>query len=176
MTDYSAYFDQFCGENHIEIALSYEMPEGYETAFGSFDVVRRTLFLNLPVLQSAPEHEALFYLCHELRHALQYLRPELFDELIQTSRYYVVLYDGVCYKLVGDSWKKCILSGSEEYFRDAYLSLPYEVDANLYAYQKVQEIVGGSPELEKLYSFWMPKRRFLPEELRGLFRLIDANT
>lgn len=45
MTDYSAYFDQFCGENHIEIALSYEMPEGYETAFGSFDVVRRTLFL-----------------------------------------------------------------------------------------------------------------------------------
>ena len=55
MTDYSAYFDQFCGENHIEIALSYEMPEGYETAFGSFDVVRRALFLNLPVLQSAPE-------------------------------------------------------------------------------------------------------------------------
>ena len=112
MTDYSAYFDQFCGENHIEIGLSYEMPEGYETAFGSFDVVRRTLFLNLPVLQSAPEHEALFYLCHELRHALQYLRPELFDELIQTSRYYVVLYDGVCYKLVGDSWKSRIVAMS----------------------------------------------------------------
>ena len=120
MTDYSAYFDQFCGENHIEIGLSYEMPEGYETAFGSFDVGRRTLFLNLPVLQSAPEHEALFYLCHQLRHALHYLSPVLFDELIQTSRYYVVLYDGVCYKLVGDSWKKCILSGCEEYFRDAY--------------------------------------------------------
>ena len=77
------------------------MPSGYETAYGTYDVTINTLFLNTKILHDAPEHEVLFYLFHELRHALQYLRPELFDEQIQESRFYVVLYNGVCYKLVG---------------------------------------------------------------------------
>ena len=67
------------------------MPPGYETAFGTFDVVAKTLFLNQDMLQEAPVFEALFYLYHELRHALQYLRPELFDRVIQDSRFYVIL-------------------------------------------------------------------------------------
>ena len=109
MLDIEVYFERYCKEHDLEIALSWEMPEGYETAFGSFDPTRRTLFLNKSLLRTAPEEEALFYLYHELRHALQYLRPELFDQQVQTSRFYVVLYNGVCYKLVDNTWKMYVL-------------------------------------------------------------------
>ena len=106
MLDIEVYFERYCKEHDLEIALSWEMPEGYETAFGSFDPTRRTLFLNKSMLRTAPGEEALFYLHHELRHALQYLRPELFDQQVQTSRFYVVLYNGVCYKLVDNTRKQ----------------------------------------------------------------------
>lgn len=54
----------------------------YETAYGTYDVTVNTLFLNTAILQGAPEYGVLFYLFHELRHAVQYLRPELFDAQI----------------------------------------------------------------------------------------------
>lgn len=75
---------------------------------------------------------------HELRHAMQYLKPERFDETIQESRFYVVLYNGTCFKLVDHDWKECVLDGEEEYFTAAYLSLPYEMDANTFAYERVK--------------------------------------
>lgn len=92
MLDIEVCFERYCGKYDLDITLSWEMPEGYETAFGSFDPTCHTLFLNKSPLQSAPEQEALFYLYHELRHALQYLCPERFDQQIQTSRFYVILY------------------------------------------------------------------------------------
>ena len=61
------------------------MPKGYETANGTFDPTVNTLFINKEMLQSQPEYEQMFYLFHELRHALQYLHPERFDELISAS-------------------------------------------------------------------------------------------
>ena len=54
------------------------MPKGYETANGTFDPTVNTLFINKEMLQSQPEYEQMFYLFHELRHALQYLHPESF--------------------------------------------------------------------------------------------------
>lgn len=175
MLDIKTYFERYCRKYDLDIALSWEMPEGYETAFGSFDPTCHTLFLNNSLLQSAPEREALFYLYHELRHALQYLRPELFDQQIQASRFYVILYNGVCYKLVVDAWKMCVLSGDTEYFKAAYLSLPYERDANDYAYQTVRKLRGDTAELRELVSAWTPAAPLPQEELERLFCLIDTS-
>ncbi len=164
----------FCKENSLAVTLSCDMPAGYETAYGTYDVTINTLFLNAQLLQDAPEHEVLFYLFHELRHAVQYLRPESFDPQIQESRFYVVLYNGICYKLVGNEWHEVVLEGSEEYFTRAYMSLPYELDANSFAYERVKDICGNTDELQELYAFWCPKDRMSYGEHLKLFRRIDG--
>lgn len=172
--NYENIVDDFCCENGISVKLSYDMPVGYETAYGTFDVTVDTLFLNIAILQNAPKYEVLFYLFHELRHAMQYLCPELFDKRIQKSRFYVVLYNGVCFKLVNNEWQECSLEGSEEYFTRAYMSLPYELDANTFAYEKARELCGDTAELKELYTFWIPKDRVDYDEHKLLFERIDA--
>lgn len=166
----------FCKENSLAVTLSCDMPAGYETAYGTYDVTINTLFLNVQLLQDAPEHEVLFYLFHELRHAMQYLRPELFDEQIQESRFYVVLYNGVCYKLVDNAWQEVVMEGAEDYFTRAYMSLPYELDANSFAYERVKDICGNTDELQSLYSFWIPAEIMDYVELHDLFIRIDTAT
>ena len=165
---------EFCTDNHLSVQVSYEMPAGYETAFGTYDVTVNTLFFNLEMLKNAPGYEVLFYLYHELRHAVQYLHPEMFDEQIQQSRVYVVLYNGTCYKLVDNDWHECALDGDEGYFTNAYLSLPYEVDANAFAYENIKALHGDSPQLLELYNEWKPEKRWTYEELKDLFCRIDG--
>lgn len=166
----------FCKENSLAVTLSCDMPAGYETAYGTYDVTINTLFLNAQLLQDAPEHEVLFYLFHELRHAMQYLRPESFDLQIQESRFYVVLYNGVCYKLVANAWQEVVMEGAEDYFTRAYMSLPYELDANSFAYERVKDICGNTDELQSLYSFWIPAEKMDYVELHDLFIRIDTAT
>lgn len=176
MREISKIIAEFCTETGISISLSHDMPAGYDTAYGTYDVTINTLFLNVQLLQDAPEHEVLFYLFHELRHAMQYLRPELFDPQIQESRFYVVLYNGVCYKLVGNAWHEVVLEGSEKHFTRVYMSLPYELDANTFAYEKVKNLCGKSDELQSLYSFWIPAEKMDYVELHDLFIRIDTAT
>ena len=176
MREISEIIAEFCTETGISISLSHDMPAGYETAYGTYDVTINTLFLNVQLLQDAPEHEVLFYLFHELRHAMQYLRPESFDPQIQESRFYVVLYNGVCYKLVGNAWQEVVLEGTEDYFTRAYMSLPYELDANSFAYERVKDICGNTDELQSLYSFWIPAEKMDYVELHDLFIRIDTAT
>ena len=164
---------EFCAENQLSVQLSFEMPAGYETAFGTYDVTVNTLFFNREMLKDALEYEVLFYLYHELRHAAQYLHPEMFDAQIQESRVYVILYNGTCYKLVGNVWQECALEGDECYYTNAYLSLPYEVDANDFAYEQVKAICSDSPELRELYNAWIPEKRWTYEALKALFCQID---
>ena len=166
----------FCKENSLAVTLSCDMPAGYETAYGTYDVTINTLFLNAQLLQDAPEHEVLFYLFHELRHAMQYLRPESFAPQIQESRFYVVLYNGVCYKLVDNAWQEVVMEGAEDYFTRAYMSLPYELDANSFAYERVKDICGNTDELQSLYSFWIPAEKMDYVELHDLFIRIDTAT
>ena len=144
-TEWSTLVESICAERGLSVVLSWDMPQGYETANGTFDPVAKTLFLNPAVLQSAPEYEAMFYLVHELRHAEQYQHPERFDAMIRVSLPYVVLYDGTCFRLRGETWQECRLDGGEERFRDAYLGFPYEVDANEFAAQRVKAFCGDSP-------------------------------
>lgn len=173
MIDYISHFENYCRETGLDVRLSFDMPAGYETAFGTFDVVQNTVFLNESILQNMPEFESLFYLYHELRHAQQYLKPELFSKELQKSRFYVILYNGVCYKLVGSRWKECTLEGAGEYFTHAYLSLPYELDANTFAHKKVASILGNSPQLQELASFCLPPQPLSYEELQKIFDRID---
>ena len=171
-TEWSTLVESICAERGLSVILSWDMPQGYETANGTFDPVAKTLFLDPAVLQSAPEYEAMFYLVHELRHAEQYQHPERFDETIRRSLPYVVLYDGTCYRLDRGVWQECCLSGEED-FADIYLGLPYEVDANEYAYARVRSLCGDSEELGKLRDFWRPKRRRPEEVYQRLFQRID---
>ncbi len=173
MNEIEKISQEFCHEMGIEVKLSYYMPIEYETAYGTYDVTTNTLFLNAAILQDAPRYEWLFYLFHELRHAMQYLCPMLFDWRIRESMGYVVLYNGSCYKLVENEWQECVLSGDDDYFTRAYMSLPYEIDANTFAYEKARELCGDSAELQALLNFWVPKDSFYYGEHRKLFRRID---
>lgn len=46
MSEYKKYFEAYCREHDLELRLSFEMPIGYETANGTFDVSSRTVFIN----------------------------------------------------------------------------------------------------------------------------------
>lgn len=173
MFDYQTHFDAYCKEHDLTLRLSFDMPAGYETANGTFESESDTVCINAAMLEGRPDHEKAFYLFHELRHALQYLRPGQFDELVEKSRFYAIQYDGTCYKLCGGEWKECRLDGPEAYFTEAYMGQPYEVDANGAAYEKAKELFGDSPELRELYAFWLPKKPVPAETYRELYALID---
>lgn len=158
----------------LDVNLSYDMPEGYEEAYGTFDVCCNTLFLNKKRLAKDPPYRTAFFLFHELRHAWQYKRTDQFPDEIRESIPYVILYNGICYRLQGNVGKMCKLSGDEAYFTGLYLSLPYELDANCYAYEKAVELYpDNKTEVEKLYRFFMPNPIASKEELEKTFRLID---
>ena len=163
----------FCRENHITVTLSLDMPAGYETAYGTYDVTVNTLFLNTTLLKNAPKHEMLFYLYHELRHALQYLKPQCFDAAIRDSRFYVVLYNGICYRLTENTWQQCTLQGTDDFFLRVYLSLPYELDANAFAYEKTKAHCGDLPALQELYGYYLPEEKCSQAELSAVFDQID---
>ena len=173
--DYKKCFKEFCEKENLDIKLSSKMPSGYEEAFGTFDVLENTLFFNEEKAKDMPEYEVLFYLFHELRHACQYIHPEKFSEEIQKSRFYVILYNGICYRLCEKEWKECIVKESEEYLQSLYINLPYEKDANTSAYIETRKICGDSEQLKKLYSYWVPCCSFGIGDYKKIFDYIDKN-
>ena len=174
--DVERLFYSFIKENSLDIQLSYSMPSGYKDAFGTFDITVKTLFLNRDLLESESEVEVLFYLYHELRHALQYIHPQKFPKPIRESINYVILYNGLCFKLVNGEWKNCQLTGNEEYFTLVYENLPYELDANLYAHDMVKALLPEyNSDIESLYSSWLPQNSISKEELASIFRQIDSS-
>ena len=64
-------FNNFIKDKGLNINLSFDMPSGYENAFGTFDIVDLTLYLNIN--KNCSKVRKLFTLFHELRHAEQYL-------------------------------------------------------------------------------------------------------
>ena len=173
--NYHTYFSRYCRENDLDISLSSTMPVGYEGANGKFDPDSNTVYINMRKLDKHPDYEKLFYLFHELRHASQYLQPDRFDEMIIKSQQYVIMYDGVCYKLVGGEWKSCKLDGNEGFFSEVYLGQPYEMDANTFAYEEVSSLLGDSPGLRALYAYWMPKAAISEETFREVYGRIDQS-
>lgn len=163
-------------ENDLQLKICFEMPSGYETANGMYDPESQTLFINQAKLESAPAYEALFYLYHELRHAVQYQKPERFEPVIVRSLDYVVGHDGKCWKRINKTWKACRLAGSEINFTQMYLAQPNEADANAFAFQTVKEMLGDSETLQALYSFWKPVEEVSAEPYNDLYRQIDRLT
>ena len=173
MFDYRSHFNQYCKDNDLDLVLTFDMPSGYETANGTFDVESRTVFINAEYLNEAPDYEKAFYFFHELRHALQYLCPERFSDGINRSIQYVIMYDGTCCKLINGKSFECKLEGGEEYFTNIYIGQPYEVDANTFAYEQVKKIYGDSEELRKLFEFWIPRRPVSDELYNSIYAMID---
>ena len=173
MFDYERYFKQYCNDNTLDLFLSFNMPAGYETANGTFDVGSRTVCINADYLKEAPDYEKAFYLFHELRHASQYLCPELFSSAVNRSIQYVIMYDGTCYKIVNGTYYECRLEGGEDFLTNIYLGQPHEVDANKYAYEQVKKTCGDSDGLRKLYEFWMPVQPVSDDVFDSVYTLID---
>lgn len=173
MFDYERYFNQYRDDHKLDLTLSFNMPAGYETADGTFDVESKTVFINGDYLKEAPDYEKAFYLFHELRHSSQYLCPGLFSSMINRSIHYIVMYDGTCYKIVNGKYHECKLEGGEDYFTNIYLGQPYEVDANKYAYEQVKKICGDSDDLRKLYEFWIPSQPVPDNVYDSIYAIID---
>lgn len=171
--NYRQTAESFRREHGLTFRFSHEMPAGYETAFGTYDPETETLHFN-EALQGDPV-EAAFTLFHELRHALQYQKPDAFSPDVRESLPYVILYDGTAYKLVSGSFRSCRLDLPEETLLNAYLSLPYELDANRYALERVRALFPGEPDrVESLRARWMPREKLTPAQLAPLFRRIDS--
>ena len=129
-------FNEFVEKNNLKIHLSFTMPKGYETAFGTFDVTKQTLFLNKNLFDK--KERLLFSLFHELCHAKQYSHPDIFDKEVALSLPYVVLYDGTVFKLEKGQWKSgklCLPNAME-----IYNNLPYELSANRFAFEECKKI------------------------------------
>ena len=173
MFDYKKHFDIFCKENCLELYLSFDMPAGYETANGTFDFETKTVYVNAACLSETPDEEQAFFFFHEMRHALQYLCPELFSDAIIRSLPYTIMFDGTCYKLVDGRYLECKLDGVEGYFTDLYLGQPYELDANNYAYEQVKELFGETEDLRRLYDFWTPHQTVSGNVYDAVFSMID---
>ena len=87
MFDFRFYFDEYCREHSLDLCLSFDMPCGYETANGMFDIASKTVFLNAERLRSVPDYEKAFFLFHELRHASQYLSLDYYvRDMIQIQK------------------------------------------------------------------------------------------
>ncbi len=170
MIDHQALIDAHCRQHGLTLTLSTDMPAGYETAFGTYVPETRTLHINAALLQGAPRADALFCLYHELRHAEQYQHPERFNEIIQHSLPYVLLYNGRCFKQTAAGWASCQLEGDEAWFTRAYLSLPYELDANEYACRQLER---KGLDAADLRSFWIPAQPLPEAEFVRLFQQID---
>lgn len=173
MVDIQKIVSEFCSQHALQIKLSTDMPAGYETANGTFDITKNTLYFNAAMLAKAPDYAVVFYLFHELRHALQYTCPQTFRAVIRRSLDYVLMYDGTCYKLVNGEWAECKLEGTAQALSDAYLGQPYELDANDYAYEQAKRLYGPSKELDELYAFWIPRMKLSDAEYLKIYEKID---
>lgn len=164
----------------VEYALSFDMPAGFDTANATYVPQRKTICLN-PALTEEDDISCAFYLLHELRHAWQHQRRQELPEDMARSLDYVILYDGTCYKQHDGNWLECRLEGDEEYFTDLYTNLPYEVDANEFAYQGLLPGLEDRQRerLEELCSLWAPRNQVIslaqmPDALEKTYRRIDA--
>ena len=176
MFDYTGIFEAFCEKNGLSLRLSFDMPEGFETANGTFIPEVGTVFINAQTLRDRPDCEKAFYLFHELRHAVQHLFPERFSPAVGKGRDYVIQYDGVCYKRAGGAWKACRLEGTQAYFTRLYLGQPHEMDANAFAFAQAKALLGDSECLRRLYAFWTPEKAPKDAEYERIYALIDKKT
>lgn len=162
----STYLDKF----KLDIKVEYNMPNGYENAFGTFDIEKNTLYLNAEKLKDAPLYKVLFFFFHELHHACEYKYGN--------SKYlnYVVLYDGTCFKLKNRKWVSGKLDLKGVDFLEVYKSFPYEIEANKFAFNETKLFLNSTSdkeELEKLFKKMLPNDKLSLGKIDEILDKID---
>lgn len=164
----------------VTAELRFQMPAGYEAAYGLFRPEENILYLNL-ARETGPV-EQLFYLLHEFRHGVQYGHPEWFPDFLVKSMGYIIQYDGTCYRVDHGQLLEAKLDGERAYFTQLYLCQPYERDANEFAFRSLKaagEAQGVVLEgLDELFAMWNPRFQLFSEEeaaahLEQAYRRID---
>ena len=54
--------NQFKKENNVEFNVSFFMPQGYENAYGTFDIEKNTLFINIDKKSLSRKRRIMLYL------------------------------------------------------------------------------------------------------------------
>ena len=164
----------------VTAELRFQMPAGYEAAYGLFRPEENILYLNL-ARETGPV-EQLFYLLHEFRHGVQYGHPEWFPDFLVKSMGYIIQYDGTCYRVDHGQLLEAKLDGERAYFTQLYLCQPYERDANEFAFRSLKaagEAQGVALEgLDELFAMWSPRFQLFSEReaaahLEQAYRRID---
>ena len=83
------------------------------------------------------------------------------------------MYDGTCYKLMGENWSKCKLKINDCDFMQVYKSLPYEIDANKFAYKETKKLFKNKNEIKMMYKKTLPSQKVKYNDLKNIFNLID---
>lgn len=165
-------FNEYIKNYNLQVSLSFEMPKGFENAFGMFDGIKNVLYIN--ILDRFSLERVVYTFFHELRHALQYNYPENFCKEIQITLPYVLHYDGNCYMLKNNKWLHCKID--ENYnFVEIYKSFPYELDANNFAYKQAIEYLKtcDGKEIDKIYKDFIPNKRVEINEIMKICEIIE---
>ena len=164
----------------VTAELRFQMPAGYEAAYGLFHPEKNVLYLNL-ARETGPV-EQLFYLLHEFRHGVQYGHPEWFPYFLVESMRYMIQYDGTCYRVDHGQLLETKLDGEQAYFTQLYLCQPYERDANGFAFRSLK--AAGKAQgmvlegLDELFAMWSPRFQLFSEgeataHLEEVYQRID---
>ena len=167
-----------CG---IAVELCFEMPAGFETAFGMYDPIKRISYLNLDLPDVDPVDQLLIML-HEFRHAMQNCRQELFSPMLVKGLRYVIQYDGTCYRHSGNEFQSTRLEGEQAYYTELYLAQPHERDANEFARDCLLAARNSERfirQIQDYFSVWSPAFICFSEEsawehLLRTYEQIDA--
>lgn len=156
----------------LDISVSFDMPKGFETAFGMFDVTKNVLFVSLS--SKIDDARFLFTFYHELRHALQYNFPEMFGEEINMTLPFVVHFDGNCYMLKNNKWVHCKIEDENLDFMEIYKSLPYEIDANNFAYEQSCIYANDIDKngFDEMYKRSLPTKKYNINDLMKICEII----
>ena len=100
---------------------------------------------------------------------------KMFDKKIQDSLKYVIHYNGDCYKLTEKGWIYCKIDDKKLNFTEIYKGLPYEIDANQFAFDNSKQHLNQSQlyELEEIFKKFMPTIQIPEDTYYAIYKEID---
>lgn len=165
-------FEEFKGKFGLKVSLCFDLPKEFAGAFGLYDVTKNILYVNIDEKISYVRLIFTFY--HELRHALQYNFPEMYNSYIQMTLPYIVHFDGNCYMLKCNKWIHCSIQNQKFDFMEIYKSFPYEIDANTFAYRQAMNCLKDNDvdELDKIFKQSMPNEKLEEIDILNICEMI----
>lgn len=143
--------------------LFFTMPEGFEAAHGLTDPDTGNIRVNEALFDDGAPFLPLFIFLHELRHAIQQARTELFSNEIAVNCSHMIQFDGTGYFVDGDTVIAVKLGGEQAFYTELYLGSPAEMDANKFAYDMLRPVCADEA-LTEHYRIWTPSYKIIPKE------------